>query len=93
MAKKLEKKQLNSLIIALAYLIIGVLFIVFKAGILGLAIQIALTVLGVLFIVFGILGIVNKRLVEGIVNLVIGVVIIVFGWTLLMVIMIIFGVL
>ena len=93
MAKSINK-QTSQLLIALAYLIIGVLFIVFKSGIVGLVLEIALTILGVLFIVKGILDIVNnKKTTEGIIQIVIGAVIIVLGWTIVEIILLVLGVL
>ena len=52
-----------------------------------------MTAAGVLFIVQGILHIVAKRTTEGIINIVIGAVILLCGWLLLKVALIIFGVL
>mgnify|MGYP003307322745 FL=1 len=52
-----------------------------------------MTVAGVLFIVNGIIQIVNKKTKDGIINIVIGAVIIIFGWTLLWLAMLVFGIL
>ena len=76
------------------YLTPNILFIVFKSGIVGLVLEIALTILGVLFIVKGILDIVNnKKTTEGIIQIVIGAVIIVLGWTIVEIILLVLGVL
>ena len=69
-------KKSQKLTSPLIMLIIGILLLVFKGGV----VSIALTVLGVLFLIIGIIDITNKKMQTGITRLIIGAVIIVFGW-------------
>lgn len=71
-------KNLTKLTSPLLTLAIGVLLLIFKGGI----VSIALTVLGVVFLVMGIVDIINKQTQTGIIRLIVGAVIIVFGWLL-----------
>ncbi|MBQ9709838.1 MAG: DUF308 domain-containing protein [Clostridia bacterium] len=89
MAQEKVRKPDSALILAIAYVVIGILFCIFK----GEVISWIMTAAGVLFIVQGILHIVAKRTTEGIINIVIGAVILLCGWLLLKVALIIFGVL
>ncbi len=84
-------KQRNdtSIFNALLYIVVGVLFIVFKHSML----EWLLTVVGVLFIVFGIIDIVRGGLLSGIISIILGIVIILGGWLFIQVVLIIFGVL
>ena len=74
---------------ALLYIAIGILFIIFKAA----ALDWTMTVVGVLFIVNGIIDITKKRLISGVSGIVIGAIIILCGWTLLSLVLTIFGIL
>ena len=87
MAKR--KTNNSTQITALLYIIIGALFIIFKAGVLNWV----MTAIGVLFIVNGIIDITKSRTVNGIVNIAIGAIIILGGWTFVEIILIVFGVL
>ena len=75
MAAKKSKKVANALIYALVYILIGVLFLIFKAAV---AVWCVIAI-GVLLIVQGVLDMVNRRLVQGILEAVIGVLAIVFA--------------
>lgn len=72
------KKLPNNLIVALATIVLGVLFIVLK----GEVVSIAMTVLGVALIIAGVIDIVNKLTTSGVVKAVLGVALLVCGWTL-----------
>lgn len=84
-----SKKMDAKLLTAVLYIVIGVLFCIFRAALL----QWLLTIVGVLFVVQGVLSLVKKDMVSGAVSLVIGLLLIIGGWTFVEVIMIVFGVL
>ncbi len=71
-------KITSNLITAILTIVIGVLFVALKGGVIG----IAMTVLGVGLIVWAVLDIIDKNNTPGIIKLVAGIVVIVFGWTL-----------
>lgn len=71
-------KLTSNLITAILTIVIGVLFVALKGGVIG----IAMTVLGVGLIVWAVLDIIDKNNTSGIIKLVAGIVVIVFGWTL-----------
>ena len=66
----------NKLLSALLTTILGVMFLIWKGGV----VSIAMTVLGVALIVSAILDILHSKIVPCVVKAVIGAVIIVFGW-------------
>lgn len=74
----MEKKN-NQLISAIITIAIGLLFIVCKNDIIG----ITMTVFGVALIVSAVFDFVHKQIVPGVVKSVVGVVVIIFGWTLM----------
>lgn len=69
-------KNQNKLIGALLLTVLGILFLIWKGGV----ISIAMTVLGVMLIVQAVLDLIAKNYVPCVVRGVLGVVIIVFGW-------------
>ena len=69
-------KNLSKLTSPLLLIAIGLLLLVFKGGV----VSIALTIFGVVFIVMGIVGLINKQNQTAIIRLIIGAVIIAFGW-------------
>lgn len=80
----------DSIIMALMSIVIGILFIILKGGVIG----IAMTVLGVLLIVNGIIHLVNDNdKVYGIVLICIGALIILGGWLIATIILYIIAVL
>ena len=88
MAKKV--KISNNTVAAVLYVLVGVLFCIFKKSMLNWL----LTAAGIVFIVLGVLDILKKKhddLIKGIVEAVIGVVILVGGWAFVGVALIIFG--
>ena len=74
----MEKKS-EHLIQAILTIALGVLFMVFKSDIIG----IAMTVLGVALIISAVVDLVHKQVAPCVIKAVVGVVIIVFGWTLM----------
>ena len=89
MAKKLSKFLSSPIVLALAYIVIGVLFCIKKSEVLKWVVLIA----GILFIVQGVIDIIfNKNFTTGIIEAAIGVVIILFGMLLLQAAAIILGV-
>ena len=74
----MEKKS-EQLIQAILTIALGVLFMVFKSDIIG----IAMTVLGVALIISAVVDLVHKQVAPCVIKAVVGVVIIVFGWTLM----------
>lgn len=91
MAKKAKLDlSLNNILTCALYAVIGILLLVLKAGSLG----ILMTVIGVIFIALGIIDIVQGGgLLKGIIEIVIGAVIITCGWTIAAWALLIFGVL
>ena len=75
MASKKTKLVANALIYALIYILLGVLFLIFKGAVAVWCVY----ALGVLLIVQGVLDMVNRRLVQGILEAAIGVLAIVFA--------------
>lgn len=90
MAKKknLSVKFDSNLITALAYIIIGILCCVLRAGVF----QIVLTIVGVLFVVQGVLNVLSKDWVQAAINLVIGIVILSLTWIIDEIMLLIFGI-
>lgn len=75
---------------AVAYIVIGVLFCIFRSGLL----DVLLTVVGALFVIAGIIELIlNKNLSSGLLNIAIGAIIILGGWLFLEIVLIVFGVL
>ena len=87
MAKR--KNSGSNLTSALMYIILGALFIVFKAGVLNWL----MTAAGVLFIVFGVLDLIKGATTSGVINVAIGIVILLGGWFFLEVVLLVFGIL
>ena len=81
-------KQRSNLFTALLSIIIGILFCIYKGGIIG----IATTIIGVMLLIIGVLGLVSGVLVGGLIYIILGIVIIVFGWVLTTVVLYIIAV-
>ena len=71
-------KLSSNLITSVLTIVLGVLFIVLKGGVIG----IAMTILGMGLIIWAVLDLVDKNYNPAIVKGIAGVVVIVFGWTL-----------
>ena len=85
-----RKKVSNNFMMAILYVVVGVLLCIFKASVLSWV----MTAAGVLFVVAGVLDIFkHKNTTNGIINIVIGIAILVAGWLLLEIALIVFGVL
>ncbi len=81
---------IDNVITCVIYALIGLLLVFLKSGALGYV----MTALGVLFIVVGVMDIVKtKNLTKGLVEIGIGVVIIVCGWTITEILLLVLGVL
>lgn len=84
---KSKKHVSNNVVYALLYILIGVLFIVFKSSMFNWL----MTIVGVVFIALGVIDILHKNLTNGIIEAVIGIVIILGGWLFLEIVFIVFG--
>lgn len=84
---KSSSKVTNNMVYALLYVIVGILFIVFKSGMLNWL----MTIIGVVFIALGVYDIIKKKITNGIIEAVIGVVVIVGGWVFVEIVLIVFG--
>lgn len=72
----MKKKIGNDLITAVALIVIGALFIIYKSEI----ISIAMSIIGVTLIVLGIVDAVRKFVVSGVVKIAFGLLVLVAGW-------------
>lgn len=79
----------NTLPTAISLIVIGVLFCIFRSGMLN----VLFTVVGVVLIILGIIKMVNRQFAVGGVDMAIGIIIIVCGWTILDITLLIVGVL
>ena len=84
-----KKKTDSALISALLYIVLGVLLIVFRSQMLG----IAMTIAGIIFVVSGILEVVKKNWAGGAVSLIIGIAILVLGWMATKIVLLVLGIL
>lgn len=85
MAKK-SKLNISSPIL---YIALGVLLMIFKMQTLGWA----MTIAGAFFLLVGLLDLLGKRIYSAIVNFAIGAIILIIGWTILEIVLIVFGIL
>lgn len=76
MTKRKNNNRSNELLTAIALIVIGLLFIIYKGGI----ISIAMSLIGITLIVLGIVDIVKKRTVSGVVKLVFAALVMLAGW-------------
>jgi uncharacterized membrane protein HdeD (DUF308 family) len=72
----MKVKNQNKLIAALFLTLLGLLFLIWKGGV----ISIAMTVLGVMLIVQAVFDVIGKNYVGCVVRAVLGIVILIFGW-------------
>ena len=83
-------KQKNSeLYSALLYIIVGVLLVIFRSETLGWA----MTFAGIFFVISGILDITKNNVTGGAVSIIIGIVILILGWTLTKIVLLVLGIL
>lgn len=85
----MAKKSNSNVSSALLYILIGALLIMFRSQTLSWA----MTAVGVFFVIFGILDIMKKNTFGGFVSLVIGIAILVLGWTAAHIVLLVLGVL
>lgn len=83
--KKLDRNVWNGIL----YILVGVLFCVFRAA----TLQWLLTIVGILFLVQGVLSITKKDTYGGAISLVLGLLLILGGWLFVEIVLIVFGVL
>ncbi len=85
MAKKTNSELFSSLL----YIIVGVLLVIFRDQMLGLA----MTIAGIVFVVSGILELIKKNWTGGAISLIIGIAIIVLGWLVTWIVLLVLGIL
>lgn len=86
MAKSTHKVT-DSMVSAILYVLVGILFVIFKSSMLNWL----MTIIGIVFVALGIYDIIKKNLTNGIIEAVIGIVIIVGGWVFVELVLIVFG--
>ncbi|MBQ9748094.1 MAG: DUF308 domain-containing protein [Clostridia bacterium] len=86
MAKKSKNSYLFS---ALLYIVLGVVLIVFRSQ----ALDWAMTIAGALCVISGVLEILRKNFVSGACSLIIGIAILVLGWTATQIVLLVLGIL
>ena len=86
----MAKKSLNNqaLINAIALIVMGILFCIFRAGM----INVLLTIVGVVLIALGIYDIVKKLYVNAAIEIILGIAVIVCGWTILDIALLVLGI-
>lgn len=87
MAKK--SNQNSVLFTSFLYIIVGLLLVIFRSETLNWA----MTITGAIFAIFGVLELTKKNFAGGGVSLVIGIVILVLGWTLASIVLLVLGIL
>ena len=85
----MAKKSNSELFSSLLYIVMGVLLIVFRSQTLGWA----MTIAGALFIVSGVLDLVRMNWAGGAISLIIGIAILVLGWTATKIVLLVLGIL
>ncbi len=85
MAKKANSELFSSIL----YIIIGLLFVIFRSQTLGWA----MTIAGIIFIVSGVLDLIKKNYVGGGVSLGIGIAILILGWLATAIVLLVLGIL
>ena len=78
----------SQLVSSIMTLILGILFVILKGEVVG----IALTVFGVVLIVTAIIELVRKNIVSGIIKAVLGIAVLAFGWALLDIALLVIGI-
>lgn len=83
-----SKKTNSELFSSLLYILIGALLIIFRSQTLGWA----MTVAGVIFVICGVLDVCKKNFASGAVSLIIGIVILILGWTVAHIVLLVLGI-
>lgn len=81
MSKSRRKISTSVAVYALLLIVLGILFLVGGAGTATHLMEILVTVMGVALIVWGVLSIAHKDVTAGIIQILVGVLLIVFSWT------------
>ena len=87
--KKAKKASKAGLSAALLYLLVGLTLVIFRTQAIGWA----MTLAGAFFIVSGVLELLGGNAVGGALSLIIGIAIIVLGWTLMEIVLLVLGIL
>jgi hypothetical protein len=81
MSKSRRKISTSVAVYALLLIVFGILFLIGGAGTATHLMEIFVTVMGVALIVWGVLSIAHKDVTAGIIQILVGVLLIVFSWT------------
>jgi hypothetical protein len=81
MSKSRRKISTSVAVYALLLVVLGILFLIGGAGTATHLMKIFVTVMGVALIVWGVLSIAHKDVTAGIIQILVGVLLIVFSWT------------
>ena len=87
MAKKKSFKD-SALIMSILYILVGALLLIFRAAMLDLAIKIV----GIVFIVSGVLELIKKNWVGGVISAIIGIAILVLAWAFIEIVLLVLGI-
>lgn len=82
-----KRKISDATVYAILYILLGVLFVVFKSSMLNWL----LTIAGIALIALGVFDIVRKNLYTGIIEAIVGIVLIVGGWVFVEIVLIVLG--
>ncbi len=85
----MQKKTNSELFSSILYIVIGVLLVIFRSQTLNWA----MTIAGLFFVVSGALELYKKNWTGGAVSLIIGIAIIVLGWTAVTIVLLVLGIL
>ncbi len=84
-----KQKKSSYLFSALLYITLGVLLIVFRSQ----ALDWAMTIAGALCVISGVLEVLKKNVLSGVCSLIIGIAILVLGWTATQIVLLVLGIL
>lgn len=86
----MAKKKLNNqaVINAIALIVLGILFCIFRAGMMN----VLLTIVGVVLIGLGIYDIIRKNYIPAVIEIILGIAVIVCGWTILDIALLVLGI-
>ncbi len=85
----MAKKKDNGLLTSVLYIVIGALLIAFRNEML----QWAMTIAGIFFLVFGVLELIKMNWIGGAVSIIIGIVVLILGWTVTKIVLLVLGIL
>jgi len=85
----MAKKKKSELSASLLYILIGILLVVFRSATIGWA----MTIAGIFFVISGLLDLFRKNYAGGAVSLIIGIAILVLGWTATKIVLLVLGIL